>query len=190
MAFSSFGDMFFVLLQMICVIIVVAYLITRTKSFTQVLDGIFTGKGQGILILLFGGLGAGLIGAAHRFSLAGFTAVPCATATVLAGLFGGLAFLLAGRKFIGMYGAVLFAVGMETIHLESGDLVLFYTNGVTETINPGEEQFEEERLIETVTGSLDRPPAEIVERIRDTIVEFSGNEPQFDDLTLMVLRVT
>ncbi|PKL54897.1 MAG: stage II sporulation protein E, partial [Methanomicrobiales archaeon HGW-Methanomicrobiales-6] len=56
MAFSVFGDMFLVLLQMICVIIVVAYLITRTKSFTQVLDGIFTWKSQVILALLFGAL--------------------------------------------------------------------------------------------------------------------------------------
>ncbi len=81
--------------------------------------------------------------------------------------------------------------GEETLHLESGDLVLFYTDGVTEAINPpGEEQFGgETRLIETVTGCLDRPAAEIVERIRDAVVAFSGDEPQFDDLTLMVLRV-
>ena len=54
MAFSGFGDMFLVLLQMICVIIVVAYLNTRTASFTQVLDGIFTWKGQARLIPLSG----------------------------------------------------------------------------------------------------------------------------------------
>jgi len=454
MAFSGFGDMFLVLLQMICVIIVVAYLITRTASFTQVLDGIFTWKGQATLILLFGalsiygtesgitilgatanvrdlgpmvgglacgpvvGLGAGLIGAAYRFSLGGFTAVSCSAATVLAGLFGGLIFILAGRRFIGMHGAVLFAIGMEafhmgitlllcrpfdqalgvvegvavpmiaanaigvfifafiianliterqtkeerdaflselerkkaelriaheiqmsflperlpdvpgfelaalslpakevggdfydaiplpggrtalaiadvsgkgvpaalfmalsrtvlranalvsrgareaireanvliaedaksgmfvtvfyavadpiertltyvnaghnppllfragggrpeelkgtgiilgvmpeaeygeeTIHLKSGDLVLLYTDGVTEAINPGEEQFGEARLIETVASSLDRSPAGIVENVRDAVMEFSGDEPQFDDLTLMALRV-
>ncbi|WP_292364876.1 MULTISPECIES: PP2C family protein-serine/threonine phosphatase [unclassified Methanoculleus] len=454
MAFSIIGDMFLVLLQMICVIMVAAYLITRTASFTRVLDGLVTWKSQAVLTLLFGalsiygtesgitilgatanvrdlgpmvgglacgpvvGLGAGLIGAAYRFSLGGFTAVPCATATILAGLFGGLIFLAAGRRFIGMHGAVLFAVGMEAFHmgitlllcrpfdealevvedvafpmiianatgvflfaliignliaerqtkaerdtylselerkkaelriahdiqmsflpdrlpevpgleiaalslpakevggdfydaipltggrtaiviadvsgkgvpaalfmalsrtvlranalvprsardavreansliaedaksgmfvtlfyavadpanrtltyvnaghnppllfrsgggrpmtlkgtgiilgvmpeadygeetvsLESGDLVLLYTDGITEAINPDEEQFGEERLIETVIGCLNRSSAEIVDRVRDAVMEFSGDEPQFDDLTLMVLRV-
>jgi sigma-B regulation protein RsbU (phosphoserine phosphatase) len=79
--------------------------------------------------------------------------------------------------------------GEETVALESGDLLLLYTDGITEAINPNEEQFGEERLIETVTGSLDRPSTEIVDRVRDAVMEFSGDEPQFDDLTLMVLRV-
>ncbi len=153
MAFTGYGDLLFVLLEMICVIVVVAYLITRTTSFDRVLGNTATWKNQAILILLFGalsiygtesgitilgapanvrdlgpmvgglacgpvvGLGAGLIGAAYRFSLGGFTAVPCTTATVLAGLLGGLIFILAGRKFIGMHGAVLFAVGMEASHM-------------------------------------------------------------------------
>ena len=153
MAFAGYGDLLFVLLEMICVIVVVAYLITRTVSFDQVLNNTATWKNQAILILLFGalsiygtesgitilgapanvrdlgpmvgglacgpvvGLGAGLIGAAYRFSLRGFTAVPCTTATVLAGLLGGLIFILAGRKFIGMHGAVLFAIGMEASHM-------------------------------------------------------------------------
>ena len=56
MASSGFGDLFLVLLQMICVIIVIAYLITRTTSFTQVLDGIFSWKSQATLVLLFGAL--------------------------------------------------------------------------------------------------------------------------------------
>ena len=153
MALSGFNDMFFVLLQMICVIVVAAYLISRTASFTEVLERRVTWKGQAILVLLFGalsiygtesgitilgatanvrdlgpmvgglacgpvvGLGAGLIGAAYRFSLGGFTALPCAAATILAGLFGGLIFLLVGKKFIGMHGAVLFAIGTEAFHM-------------------------------------------------------------------------
>ncbi|MGI5939067.1 PP2C family protein-serine/threonine phosphatase, partial [Methanoculleus thermophilus] len=77
----------------------------------------------------------------------------------------------------------------ETIRLESGDLLLLYTDGVTEAINSAEEQFGEERLIETVMRSRDLPPAEIVGRVRDAVMQFSGDEPQFDDQTLMVIRV-
>ena len=153
MALSGFNDMFFVLLQMICVIVVAAYLIARTRSFTEVLEGRVTWKGQAILVLVFGalsiygtesgitilgatanvrdlgpmvgglacgpvvGIGSGLIGAAYRLTLGGITAVPCAVATILAGLFGGAIFLLVGKKFIGMQGAVLFAIGMEALHM-------------------------------------------------------------------------
>ena len=37
--------------------------------------------------------------------------------------------------------------------------------------------------------SRDLPPAEIVGRVRDAVMQFSGDEPQFDDQTLMVIRV-
>jgi phosphoserine phosphatase RsbU/P len=140
------------LLQLICVIVVVAYLLTRSRFFNDVLDGHPAVKIQILLILVFGalsiygtmtgvefmgaivnvrdlgpmvagliggpfvGLGAGLIGAAYRFSLGGFTVYSCSLATVLAGLFGGLIWLANKRKFIGITGAVLFAIIMEGIH--------------------------------------------------------------------------
>ena len=144
---------FLVLLQLICVIIVVAYLLTRSRIFPEVLDGHPVVKTQVILILVFGvlsvygtisgieimgaiinvrdlgpmvagllggplvGLGAGLIGAAYRMSLGGFTVISCSVATVLAGLFGGLIWLGHKRKFAGIMIAVLFAILMEGLHM-------------------------------------------------------------------------
>jgi len=142
-----------VLLQLISVIIVVAYLLTRSRIFPEILDGCPTVKTQVILILLFGalsvygtlsgieffgapinvrdlgpmlagllggplvGLGAGLIGAAHRMTIGGFTMVPCSIATICAGLFGGLIWLFFQRKFAGTMIAVLFAIIMEGFHM-------------------------------------------------------------------------
>ncbi|MBP1929996.1 sigma-B regulation protein RsbU (phosphoserine phosphatase) [Methanolinea mesophila] len=142
-----------VLLQMMCVIIVVAYLLTRSKFFPEVLEGRLTIKVQLILILVFGalsvygtlsgvevmgaivnvrdlgpmlagllggpvvGVGAGLIGAAYRMSLGGFTMYSCSLSTVLAGFIGGLIWLAVGRKFAGFTIAVLFAVLMEGLHM-------------------------------------------------------------------------
>jgi phosphoserine phosphatase RsbU/P len=142
-----------VLLQLICVIIVAAYLLTRTRFFPVVLDGHATLKAQVVLVVVFGllsvygtlsgiefmgatvnvrdlgpmlagllggplvGLGAGLIGAAHRMTLGGFTEVPCSFATILAGLFGGFIWLLYQRKFAGIMVAVLFAILMEGLHM-------------------------------------------------------------------------
>ena len=142
-----------VLLQMMCVVIVVAYLLTRSRFFTDVLDGHPTIKIQILLVLIFGalsvygtvagveflgaiinirdlgpmlagmlggpvvGVGAGLIGAAYRFSLGGFTAYSCSLATVLAGLFGGLIWLASKRKFAGITIAVIVAIVMEGLHM-------------------------------------------------------------------------
>ena len=49
--------------------------------------------------------------------MGGFTVVPCSLATILAGLFGGLIWLLHKRKFAGIMVAVLFAILMEGLHM-------------------------------------------------------------------------
>jgi phosphoserine phosphatase RsbU/P len=152
MALFMFDDML-VLIQMICVIVVVAYLLTRLRLFTDLLDGHPTLKAQILLTLIFGvlsiygtmsgisvlgapinvrdlgpmvagltcgpfvGLGAGLIGAAYRMTLEGFTVYACSLATVLAGLLGGLVWLFNNKKFPGIRIAVEFAVMIEGLHM-------------------------------------------------------------------------
>ncbi len=80
-------------------------------------------------------------------------------------------------------------LAVEKLDLESGDLLVFYSDGLTEAMNPALEQFGEERLIEAVE-KLDGVPAHAA---RDAILAevtafLRGNHPQ-DDLTLVVLRV-
>ena len=142
-----------VLVEKACVIVVIAYVISRLSYFSEVLDGKFTIKNQAILILIFGaisifgtysginifgamanvrdmgpmvagliggpimGLGAGLIGGLYRLSLGGFTAVPCAISTILAGLLAGLVYIINKRRFVGIFWAVVFAILMESLHL-------------------------------------------------------------------------
>jgi len=62
------------------------------------------------------GLAAGLIGGVYRYSMGGFTAVPCAIATVLSGLFGGLIWLWK-KKLVGFLWATAFAFAMESFHM-------------------------------------------------------------------------
>ena len=142
-----------VLLQMSCVIVVIAYLVSRSRFFSEVLEGHPSLKTQIVLMLVFGlvsiygtisgvevlgaiinvrdlgpmvagltcgplvGIGAGLIGAAYRMTLGGFTVVSCSLATVLAGLLGGFIWLLNKKKFPGLKVAVLFAGLMEGLHM-------------------------------------------------------------------------
>lgn len=62
------------------------------------------------------GLGAGLIGGIHRLLMGGFTAIPCALGTVLAGLLAGLLYKLF-RGEMGIWKPVLFAFVMEVIDM-------------------------------------------------------------------------
>jgi sigma-B regulation protein RsbU (phosphoserine phosphatase) len=62
------------------------------------------------------GLATGLIGGVYRYSMGGFTAVPCSLATVLSGLFGGLVWIWK-RKLIGFLWATLFVFLVETFHM-------------------------------------------------------------------------
>jgi len=63
------------------------------------------------------GFGAGLIGGIVRYFGGGFTALPCAIATISAGLIGGLFYNFNDKKFIGPQKAILIAVLVELYHM-------------------------------------------------------------------------
>jgi sigma-B regulation protein RsbU (phosphoserine phosphatase) len=62
------------------------------------------------------GLAAGLIGGIYRYYMGGFTAVPCALATALSGLFAGLVWLWK-KRLIGYLWATVFVFCMESFHM-------------------------------------------------------------------------
>ena len=62
------------------------------------------------------GLATGVIGGAYRYYMGGFTAVPCALATALSGIFGGIVWAWK-RKLIGALWATVFAFAMESFHM-------------------------------------------------------------------------
>jgi sigma-B regulation protein RsbU (phosphoserine phosphatase) len=74
------------------------------------------------------------------------------------------------------------------VQLNPGDLVLAYTDGVTEAVNPAGEEWGEEGLLRTVTEHHPRSAREVVERIFRSMDEFSLGR-QTDDATAIVLRV-
>jgi sigma-B regulation protein RsbU (phosphoserine phosphatase) len=73
--------------------------------------------------------------------------------------------------------------------LESGDLLILYTDGVTEAFNPQNEEFGDERLASYVKKHRDDPIQKILAGIIDEIRTFSDSAPQSDDITLIVVRV-
>jgi sigma-B regulation protein RsbU (phosphoserine phosphatase) len=74
------------------------------------------------------------------------------------------------------------------ITIEPGDCLILCSDGVPDAQNEGDEEFGESRLTAIVQAARHRPSAEIVSEVIDAIDQFAGAAPQFDDITLMVLR--
>jgi sigma-B regulation protein RsbU (phosphoserine phosphatase) len=77
----------------------------------------------------------------------------------------------------------------ETIQLQSGDVLVVYTDGVTEALNPAGVEFGEEKLRSTVVESLRLPARESAARVIAKVLEWQGRASQHDDITLIVVKV-
>jgi serine phosphatase RsbU (regulator of sigma subunit) len=77
----------------------------------------------------------------------------------------------------------------EHVLLHDGDVLVAYTDGVVEALNPQEEEFGEERLSEIVRSSLSLNAAEICKRVAARLQAFVAGSPQWDDITLVVIKV-
>jgi serine phosphatase RsbU (regulator of sigma subunit) len=74
--------------------------------------------------------------------------------------------------------------------LEAGDLLLVFTDGVTEANDPAENEFGEERLLEVVRANIDADVRTLTNRVFGAIAEFSrGLHNPHDDITLVSVRV-
>ena len=76
-----------------------------------------------------------------------------------------------------------------SVPFEPGDLVLFYSDGITEARDAVRQLFGVERLREYVQANACLDPGALVEGIRKTISTFSGSERFADDLTAVAVRV-
>jgi phosphoserine phosphatase RsbU/P len=76
------------------------------------------------------------------------------------------------------------------IDLAPDDIIVFYTDGVTEAINKQEEQFGQPRLAELISRNSNLSANALVEKIKTVIMDFTQGEPQFDDFTLFALKVS
>lgn len=69
-----------------------------------------------------------------------------------------------------------------------GDLLIFYTDGVTEARNAAGELFGEERLRETIAAGAGSSADELLQAIVTAVEDFTGATPQADDFTLVVVK--
>jgi len=73
--------------------------------------------------------------------------------------------------------------------LQKGDILLFYTDGLTETVDPEHEMFGRTRLIETVLRHVGGTAAQILDHVWHAARDFARGEPLHDDFTIIVLKV-
>ncbi|REJ83387.1 MAG: FHA domain-containing protein [Acidobacteria bacterium] len=76
----------------------------------------------------------------------------------------------------------------EHLELAAGDLLLIYTDGVSEAESPGGEEFGVEGILASVAPRRDEPLDDILERLRTDLTRFTANLPAHDDRTVLLAR--
>ncbi len=91
---------------------------------------------------------------------------------------------------IGLSQDSIFENSLEEIEIkpESGDILIFYTDGVVEAMNGFLQEYGEERFMNVITRSADKPAKTIQESILENISAFVDSSPSHDDLTLIVMK--
>jgi sigma-B regulation protein RsbU (phosphoserine phosphatase) len=78
----------------------------------------------------------------------------------------------------------------KTEQLQEGDVLLMYTDGVTEAQNRAGELFGEGRLCAILSSICTEHPDAMIDRVLSAVTAFSAPEPQQDDLSLVIIKVT
>ena len=76
-----------------------------------------------------------------------------------------------------------------SVQTAEGDLLVLFSDGITEATNDRDEPFGDERLIDAIQRSRDLPARAICDAITSAVEVFSGMRPPVDDQTLLVVRL-
>jgi phosphoserine phosphatase RsbU/P len=94
--------------------------------------------------------------------------------------------LRTGGTVVGLFPSVPYEVG--EVRLEPEDLLLAYTDGITEPENSYGEEFGEARLLEVTAGMLNAAPEAVAAEIYRSVNEWTGSPELQDDMTLLLAR--
>ncbi|MFQ5706792.1 MAG: GAF domain-containing SpoIIE family protein phosphatase [bacterium] len=93
-----------------------------------------------------------------------------------------------GGLILGMMPDVIYE--KDTVKLEAGDLIVMFTDGVSEAKDADDEEFEEQRIAACVLENLHRPCEEVLKNLITAVYEFSKGQPQADDITCLIMKKT
>lgn len=78
----------------------------------------------------------------------------------------------------------------KQVRMNTGDVLLMYTDGLTDAINEHEEEFGADRLARCLADAQDRPAESLIQHIDREVAAHVGGQPQFDDYTLVAVKRT
>jgi hypothetical protein len=92
---------------------------------------------------------------------------------------------------IGLERGTVFAATIEekTVPIQPGDVFVFYTDGISESMNKNGEEFGEERLGQLINQHAQESAVTLLDSITREITTFAGGANQHDDFTMVVVRV-
>ena len=93
---------------------------------------------------------------------------------------------VSGNMAIGIFDD--FEYTETTCQLAQGDTLLLYTDGVTEAINPQEEEFTETRLEQTLKKVAGQTCQQVIDTIKTDVKTFANGAEQSDDITLLAIK--
>jgi sigma-B regulation protein RsbU (phosphoserine phosphatase) len=76
----------------------------------------------------------------------------------------------------------------QSFEMHPGDLLALFSDGVTEAQDEGENEFGEERLAEFLRPIKHEPAETLVDKVFCEIDRFAGSAPQYDDITLFIIK--
>jgi putative ABC transport system permease protein len=95
--------------------------------------------------------------------------------------------LSTGGTIIGMFPQSSYEEGI--VDLRAGDLLVAFTDGVPDALNPADEEFGEERLKEALVRLSDLPVGEMSSRLLQELKLWISDAAQYDDLTFVLMKV-
>jgi sigma-B regulation protein RsbU (phosphoserine phosphatase) len=103
----------------------------------------------------------------------------------------GLQTINPGGLGLGMEKGDIFDEVIEEVRVpfQTGDVFVFYTDGVTEAMNQHHQEFGEERLNEIISRCGHMSSEAILDKIFEAIHQFVGKTPQSDDMTMVVVKI-
>src|SRR5262245_18735724 len=79
-------------------------------------------------------------------------------------------------------------VEASCMQLNPGDDLILFTDGITEALNPINEEFGDSRLVQTLLGSRNLKATELISGLFAAVDDFARGEPQYDDMACVAIR--
>jgi len=76
----------------------------------------------------------------------------------------------------------------EVVPFNEGDILVTFSDGISEAMNLLEEEFEEDHILDVINENLNASPQELTDKLVSSVQAHAGTAPQADDMTLVVIK--